>query len=62
MDIRVMAAFALTVVLVSSGLGAQDVELLAEHYGTTPPAAYFEELGRNPAAYRPARVGDPSWG
>ena len=53
--IRVMAAFAVTVVLVPSGLGAQDVELLAEHYGTTPPAAYFEELGRNPAAYRPAR-------
>ena len=53
--IRVMAALAVTVVLVPSGLGAQDVELLAEHYGTTPPAAYFEELGRNPTAYRPAR-------
>jgi M6 family metalloprotease-like protein len=53
--IQVMTAFAVTVVLVPSGLGAQDVELLAEHYGTTPPAAYFEELGRNPTAYRPAR-------
>ena len=53
--IRVMATLAVTVGLVPSGLGAQDVELLAEHYGTTPPAAYYEELGRNPAAYRPAR-------
>ena len=53
--IRVMAALEVTVGLVPSGLGAQDVKLLAEHYGTTPPAAYFEELGRNPAAYRPAR-------
>ena len=52
---RVMAVLAVTVGLVPGGLGAQDVELLAEHYGTTPPAAYFEELGRNPAAYRPAR-------
>ena len=55
MAIRVMAALAVTVVLVPGGLSAQDVELLAEHYGTTPPAAYFEELARNPAAYRPAR-------
>ena len=37
------------------GLSAQDVELLAEYYGTIPPAAYFEELSRNPGAYRPAR-------
>jgi M6 family metalloprotease-like protein len=50
-----MAALAVTVGLVPSALGAQDVELLAEHYGTTPPAAYFEEVGRNPVAYRPAR-------
>ena len=55
MAIRVMVALAVTVGLVPSALGAQDVELLAEHYGTTPPAAYFEELGRNPAAYRPSR-------
>ena len=55
MATRMMAGFAVTVGLVPSGLGAQDVELLAEHYGTTPPAAYFEELGRNPAAYRPTR-------
>ena len=55
MAIRVMATLAVTVGLVSSGLGAQDVELLAEHYGTIPPDAYFEELSRNPTAYRPAR-------
>ena len=55
MAIRLMAALAVTVGFVPGGLGAQDVELLAEHYGTTPPAAYFEEVGRNPAAYRPAR-------
>ena len=55
MAIRVMAALAVTVVLVPGGLGAQDVELLAEHYGTTPPVAYFEELAQDPGAYRPAR-------
>ena len=55
MAIRVMAVLAVTVGLVPGRLGAQDIELLAEHYGTTPPAAYFEELARNPAAYRPAR-------
>ena len=55
MAIRAMAALAVAVGLVPSGLGAQDVELLAEHYGTIPPEAYFEELSRNPAAYRPAR-------
>ena len=55
MAIRVMAVLAVTVGLVPGLLCAQDVELLAEHYGTTPPAAYFEELARNPAAYRPAR-------
>ena len=55
MATRTMAAFAVTVGFVPSALGAQDVELLAEHYGTTPPAAYFEEIGRNPGAYRPAR-------
>ena len=53
--IRVMAALVVTVGLVPGGLGAQDVDLLAEQYGTTPPAAYFEELARNPGAYRPAR-------
>ena len=55
-----LAGFALTVGLVTGGLApeglaAQDVELLAEHYGTTPPDAYFEELARDPAAFRPAR-------
>ena len=55
MATRTMAAFAVTVGFVPGALGAQDVELLAEHYGTTPPAAYFEEIGRNPGAYRPAR-------
>ena len=55
MAVRVKAALAVTVGLVPGPLGAQDVELLAEHYGTTPPAAYFEELARNPGAYRPAR-------
>ena len=55
MAVRVMASLAVMVGLVPSGLGAQDVELLAEHYGTTPPPAYFEELARDPGAYRPAR-------
>ena len=54
-DMHVIAALAVTVWLVPSGLRAQDVELLAERYGTTPPAAYFDELARNPDAYRPAR-------
>ena len=46
---------AVTAGLPAGGLSAQDVELLAEHYGSIPPAAYFEELSRNPGAYRPAR-------
>ena len=52
---QVMAGFAVTAGLATGGLSAQDVELLAERYGSTPPAAYFEELARNPGAYRPAR-------
>ncbi len=31
---------------------AQDVELLGEVHGTRPPPAYFEELRRDPAAFR----------
>ncbi len=60
MATRALALVTVTVGLVSgglvpTGLGAQDVEWLAEHYGTTPPDAYFEELARDPAAYRLAR-------
>ncbi len=55
MAARVMAALAVTVGLFPGGSGAQDVELLGERYGTIPPAAYFDELARNPGAYRPAR-------
>ncbi len=55
MVIRLVAALALTVGLIPEGLAAQDIEWLAEHYGTTPPEAYFEELARNPGAYRPSR-------
>jgi M6 family metalloprotease-like protein len=59
----VLARFALSLGLVIgtlaaaglAGLGAQDVEWLADHYGSTPPDAYFEELARDPAAFRPAR-------
>lgn len=36
---------------------AQDVEMLGEHYGTRPPEAYFQELERNPNAYRFEREG-----
>ncbi len=36
-------------------LSAQDVEMLAREYGTTPPAAYYAELQRNPNAYRFSR-------
>jgi M6 family metalloprotease-like protein len=49
------SAALLSAVLVPEGLGGQDVELLAEYYGTTPPDAYFEQLGLEPSAYRPAR-------
>ncbi len=34
------------------GLGAQDVEKLGEYHGTRPPAGYFDELERNPEAFR----------
>ena len=53
--VRVAVVLVATAGLVPGGLAAQDVELLAEHYGTIPPTAYFEELARNPYAYRPAR-------
>jgi M6 family metalloprotease-like protein len=33
-------------------LGAQDVELLGEYYGTRPPDVYFESIQRDPAAFR----------
>jgi M6 family metalloprotease-like protein len=33
-------------------VSAQDVEMLGRRYGTTPPAAYYEELARNPDAFR----------
>ena len=48
------AAFVFAV-LVPEELAAQDVELLAERYGTTPPDAYFEQLGADPSAFRPSR-------
>jgi M6 family metalloprotease-like protein len=47
--------------LLSASLGvplaAQDVELLGEVYGTRPPDGYFQELQRNPGAFRFDREG-----
>ncbi len=36
----------------SSRAAAQDVELLGARHGTSPPAAYYRELARNPGAFR----------
>ena len=53
---RRLVLFAVMVGSLASGSGgrlhAQDVEMLGRRYGTTPPAGYFRELGRNPAAFR----------
>jgi M6 family metalloprotease-like protein len=36
---------------------AQDVEMLGRYYGNEPPAAYYEELARDPRAFRFEREG-----
>lgn len=51
----VAAVLALAAGIAPSNTWAQDVEMLAEHYGTRPPAAYYDEIQRNPQAYRPVR-------
>ncbi len=49
-----LAGLASTILFVgfASPASAQDVELLGEIHGTRPPPAYFEEMGRDPAAFR----------
>ena len=54
------AVLELATVLAPSSTWAQDVEMLAEHYGTRLPAAYYDEIRRNPQAYRPLRGWRPT--
>jgi len=42
----------LALVCGARSLSAQDVEMLGRRYGTTPPPGYFQEMARNPNAYR----------
>ena len=49
------AVLALAGGLAPASTRAQDVEMLAQHYGTRPPEAYYAEIQRNPRAYRPLR-------
>ncbi|MFQ5535818.1 MAG: M6 family metalloprotease domain-containing protein [Gemmatimonadota bacterium] len=35
----------------AAGLGAQDVEMLGEHYGTRPPVAYYRMKAADPEAF-----------
>ncbi len=49
---RLLVFFALIALVPFGRLSGQDVEMLAREYGTTVPAAYFEELQRNPDAFR----------
>ena len=44
--------FAVGLAVCSSGVSAQDVEMLGRRYGTRPPDGYFRELARNPDAFR----------
>jgi M6 family metalloprotease-like protein len=45
-------AIALVIAWSPHGALAQDVEMLGRHYGTRPPPAYYQELARNPEAFR----------
>ncbi len=49
---RLLPLLALIAALPHGTAAAQDVEMLAREYGTTPPAGYYAELQRNPDAYR----------
>jgi M6 family metalloprotease-like protein len=49
---RLFITIALSVAALPPSVSAQDVEMLGRRYGTTPPAAYYRELARNPDAYR----------
>ncbi len=44
-------ALALLLATTSAPAAAQDVELLGRRHGTQPPASYYEELRRDPAAF-----------
>jgi len=44
-------------VLCVAPLRGQDVELLGEYYGTRPPEAYYDQLRRDPTAFRFAEEG-----
>ena len=48
----VFLAIALPIVAGPFSVSAQDVEMLGRRYGTRPPDAYFNEMARNPDAFR----------
>ncbi len=52
MTTRVSLTALLGFALLAAEADAQDVEMLGRVYGTRPPAAYFEQLDRDPGAFR----------
>jgi len=47
-----LVAIVTAVAFAPTRTSAQDVEMLGRRYGTTPPAAYYGEMARNPEAFR----------
>ncbi|MGD8729096.1 MAG: M6 family metalloprotease domain-containing protein, partial [Gemmatimonadota bacterium] len=52
---RLPFAIALLIAVFPRGTSAQDVEMLGRRYGNRPPQAYYDELARNPDAFRFSR-------
>jgi M6 family metalloprotease-like protein len=49
---RLPIAVLLLIALQPRSASAQDVEMLGRRYGTRPPDAYYQEMARNPNAFR----------
>jgi M6 family metalloprotease-like protein len=52
---RLLLAIAIAIALCPVSTSAQDVEMLGRRYGTRPPDAYYQEMARNPNAFRFSR-------
>ena len=49
---RFLSAVAILIAAHAQSAAAQDVEMLGRRYGTRPPDAYYQEMARNPDAFR----------
>lgn len=52
---RLLLAIGLLIAVSPRSASAQDVEMLGRRYGKRPPDAYYDELARNPDAFRFSR-------